>query len=90
MYIQYCGVYIQYCNASICTVNSTIDTLLGHPFSNLPKPVIFNTNQEILYLQIYLINPSYMKEKKSIIDLHNTVSMKTYVTIQGCVIWRMR
>ena len=57
-YIQYCGVYIQYCNA----------------FPILPKPVIFNTNQEIsLFANIYLINPSYMKEKKSIIDLYNTV-----------------
>ena len=57
-YIQYCGVVIQYYNA----------------FPILPKPVIFNTNQEIsLFANIYLINPSYMKEKKSIIDLCNIV-----------------
>ena len=49
VYIQYCGVYIQYCNA----------------FPILPKPVIFNTNQEI-YICKYIFNKSKLHEREEI------------------------
>ena len=47
-YIQYCGVVIQYYNA----------------FPILPKPVIFNTNQEIDICK-YIFNKSKLHEREA-------------------------